>query len=467
MAVTNLWAVKKNVSAVIRYIENPEKTTSKDVEQVLSYIEDGSKTEEMMYVTGINCEADIAAEQFMQTKRLWGKEGGRVAYHGYQSFREGEVDAKTAHEIGVELAQRMWGDRFEVVVATHCNTGHFHNHFCVNSVSFADGYKYHDTKEDIRTMRGLSDLICKEHGLSVENTRKIDQDRRRNYLEWKAESEGEPTLRSTIRDDIDAAIAWSQSEKQFVNMMKSMGYEFILKSESGKYLKYPKLKLPGSDKCVRLKSLGPGYGLDDYAGRILKSVMLPKTIEYPFDNLDAVKTDETIELYRARLAKAGYRVTFTYYGLQLKSCKRRRKYREYSPELREDIRKLDSFIAKQSFCRRYKIDTSEQAKQLKTRLKEEISRLAEEREQQRREQKKWEREGSPVYVNICRNAAKEKTDEMRELYKEVRMCDEIIESSPTVKLNAMRLIQQRTYEEMKRKLRLEQEKAKKVRVRVR
>ena len=164
MAVTNLWAVKKNVTAVIRYIENPEKTTSKDVEQVMSYIKDGSKTEKMMYVTGINCEAEIAAEQFMQTKRLWGKEGGRVAYHGYQSFREGEVDAKTAHEIGVELAQKMWGDRFEVVVATHCNTNNFHNHFCVNSVSFADGYKYHDTKEDIRIMRGLSDMICKEHG---------------------------------------------------------------------------------------------------------------------------------------------------------------------------------------------------------------------------------------------------------------------------------------------------------------
>ena len=50
---------------------------------------------------------------------------------------------------------------------------------------------------------------------------------------------------------------------------------------------------------------------------------------------------------------------------------------------------------------------------------------------------------------------------------ETYVCDEIIESSPTVKLNAMRLIQQRTYEEQKRKLRSEQEKAKKVRVRVR
>ena len=65
----------------------------------------------------------------METKRLWGKSGGRVCYHGYQSFKADEVTAETAHEIGVRLAEELWGGRFEVVVATHCNTGHYHNHF--------------------------------------------------------------------------------------------------------------------------------------------------------------------------------------------------------------------------------------------------------------------------------------------------------------------------------------------------
>ena len=115
MAVTNLWAVKGNLSAVVKYIENPEKTTARDMEQVMTYISDANKTEQMMYVTGINCEPEIAAKQFLQTKQLWNKEGGRVAYHGYQSFRAGELDAETAHKIGVELAERLWGDRFEVV----------------------------------------------------------------------------------------------------------------------------------------------------------------------------------------------------------------------------------------------------------------------------------------------------------------------------------------------------------------
>ena len=53
MAVTNLWAVKGNLSAVVKYIENPEKTTARDMEQVMTYISDANKTEQMMYVTGI------------------------------------------------------------------------------------------------------------------------------------------------------------------------------------------------------------------------------------------------------------------------------------------------------------------------------------------------------------------------------------------------------------------------------
>ena len=83
--------------------------------------------------------------------------------------------------------------------------------------------------------------------------------------------------------------------------------------------------------------------------------------------------------YRSRLERAGYRVVYKYYSIQLKSCKKRRKYREYSPELREAIRKLDRFINKQRFCSLYRIDTYEQAEELKERRKEQISKLAEER----------------------------------------------------------------------------------------
>ena len=169
------------MDTVIKYIENPEKTAQrpehapaanaamKHIRDVLEYAFNEDKTDQMMFVTGINCDPDTALEDFMTVKRRWHKEGGRLAYHGYQSFREGpgKITAEEAHEIGVELAKELWGDRYQVVVATHLNTGHFHNHFVLNSVSYSDGLKYVRFKSDYRRMQTVSDRICREHRLHV------------------------------------------------------------------------------------------------------------------------------------------------------------------------------------------------------------------------------------------------------------------------------------------------------------
>lgn len=463
MAVTNMWAVKGSVSSVVDYIENPEKTTPRDMQQVMSYITGADKTEQMMYVTGINCEPEIAAKQFTQTKQLWGKEGGRVAYHGYQSFREGEVDADTAHKIGVELAQELWGDRFEVVVATHLNTGHYHNHFCLNSVSFRDGYKYHDTKEDIRRMRDVSDAICRRYGLSIEDRPRIDQNRRRNYREWKDQKEGKITLRGKVIADIDAAIQCSRTEREFAATMRDMGYQFILKSESGKDLVHPKLRLPNSDKCVRLDSLGPGYELGDYRMRIINNTV----IKSPYANLESIPTPERVKRYTDRLNKAGIRVIITYHGLQLRSCAKRRKYREYSPQLIEEIRKFKRFCQLQSFCRKYMLDTPEQVEACKESLRKRISDIAKARDEDRKQQRYWERKGVPAYANLYRLAAQEKTKQTRPLYQEIRMCDEIIQAEPGIRAMTIGLVQQRVNEESRRQARKDLAKNKSIKTRIR
>ena len=453
MAVTNMWAVKGSVSSVVKYIENPEKTTQRDMQQVMSYITDADKTEQMMYVTGINCEPEIAAKQFTQTKQLWGKEGGRVAYHGYQSFREGEVDADTAHKIGVELAQRLWGDRFEVVVATHLNTGHFHNHFCLNSVSFRDGYKYRDTKEDIRRMRDTSDAICRRYGLSIEDRPRIDQDKRRNYRELKDEREFRTTLRNKVRADIDAAISCSLTLKEFGKVMRDMGYKFILEGETGKELKYPKLVIPGSDICVRLKSLGPGYDVDDYHERIIRNSWESARQNDPFVNLEDLKTQAILNRYNSRLNRAGFRVVITYHCLQLRSCKYKRKYREYSPQLIKDIRKLERLGQLQSFSRKYRLDTPQQVENLKEALRKRISDIAKDRDEDRKQQRLYERKGMTGYANYYRLSAQEKTKQMRRLYQELRMCEEILQAEPGIRAMTLGLVRQRVDEESRRQYR--------------
>ena len=80
--------------------------------------------------------------QMQMTKKQFGKEDKILAWHGYQSFAENEVDADTVHKIGVKLAQELWPE-YQVIVATHLNTKCFHNHFVLNSVSFLDGKKFH------------------------------------------------------------------------------------------------------------------------------------------------------------------------------------------------------------------------------------------------------------------------------------------------------------------------------------
>ena len=174
MAVTSIWPVKSRLDHVINYARNPAKTRERSlvvqaslhaIDNVIEYAADTIKTEERAYVSCLNCREDDAAAQMMETKRYWGKPDGRLCFHGYQSFAEGEVTAETAHAIGVELAEELWGERFEVVIATHCNTGHYHNHFVINSVSWADGYKFNNSKSDYAEMRKISDRLCREHAI--------------------------------------------------------------------------------------------------------------------------------------------------------------------------------------------------------------------------------------------------------------------------------------------------------------
>ena len=135
MATTKIWAIKDSISRVISYAKNPEKTTFSDLKQVLRYAENDEKTiyknEKTMHVTGVNCKAKTAYEEMKTVQNRFDKTTGNVAYHAYQSFKTGEVSPELAHKIGVELAEKMWSE-YQVVVATHFNTGTYHNHFVVN-----------------------------------------------------------------------------------------------------------------------------------------------------------------------------------------------------------------------------------------------------------------------------------------------------------------------------------------------
>lgn len=192
MATTAIWDVSDNLKRVIDYTSNPEKTEVENFEQydyhglgnLISYTVDDLKTEKQCYVTGVNLEVDNAFNEMLATKKLYQKETGILAYHAYQSFAPNEVTAELAHQIGIEFAKAMWGERFEVLVSTHIDKEHFHNQYVINSVSFKDGKRYYDNKKNYKRLRLLSDQMCARYSLSViMNPKKSG----RHYAEWEAE----------------------------------------------------------------------------------------------------------------------------------------------------------------------------------------------------------------------------------------------------------------------------------------
>jgi type IV secretory pathway VirD2 relaxase len=119
----------------------------------------------------------------LATKQRFSKDGGIVAYHGYQSFKPSETMPEQTYQIGIELAERLWDKRFECIVATHLDRGHLHNHLLVNSVSFADDKRFRNNKTTYGQLRATSDNLCREHCLSV--IERSAHGNARSYAEWR------------------------------------------------------------------------------------------------------------------------------------------------------------------------------------------------------------------------------------------------------------------------------------------
>ena len=213
MATTSIWSIKNNLKQSINYIINPEKTLNEDYgEDSYNYLEISSnkdynfKNEKTHYISCLNCSEIDPYEDMKFTKERYLKADGILAFHAYQSFKEGEVSADVAHEIGVRFAEEMFGD-YEVVVATHQNTNHIHNHFIINSVSFMTGKKYNNNRTNLAKLRQISDSLCAEYELSI-----LDEDI--GYKNTYKHKVIDNDYYKILKDDLDSVIRYSVTLKQ-------------------------------------------------------------------------------------------------------------------------------------------------------------------------------------------------------------------------------------------------------------
>ena len=193
---------------------------------VLRYTQQEGKTmwEGQRLVTGWNCTAQSALSEMQLTKERYRKTDGRQYYHFVQSF--GEQDGLTpqeVHAIGLELEQWEFPD-FEVLVATHVDTGHPHNHLVVNSVSFQDGRKLHQSAADLQAHRLASDQICAAHGLELlpPPQRRVSQ-KRLGTREYRSAAKGQ-SWKFRLMNAIDQCMRYATTKEDFVSLMESEGY---------------------------------------------------------------------------------------------------------------------------------------------------------------------------------------------------------------------------------------------------
>ena len=174
------------------------------LDQAIQYVLNGEKTEGRILTAHQNCDPGHEYQQMMDTKRELGKLGGRQCYHIIQSFQPGDITPELALELAKGFAAEYLPG-FEVVIGTHTDHDHVHSHILFNSVNAQTGEKYHvSTREYYRQIRAISDRLCREHGLSVDQ--EGQPAKAVSYIEWLRQRKGQPTFRSMLEADLWEAI---------------------------------------------------------------------------------------------------------------------------------------------------------------------------------------------------------------------------------------------------------------------
>ena len=430
MAVTKIWDIRGNLSNSLRYVQNAEKTYNPDFDSdlqtlgdVMSYAENEEKTEKKYYVSALNCNTNCAREQFINVKKVFDKEGGIIAYHAYQSFAPDETTPEQAHRIGVELAERLWGDRFQVIVATHLNSHCLHNHFVINSVSFRDGGRYHDCRDTYRILRQTSDEICKAHSLSVvEQTHNVKDP---TYLH-RADMAGMPTRHNLARQAIDEAISKSCTMREFEMYLRCLGYS----TQFNPKRKYWTITPAGNTKPIRLARLGEEYTNERIMERVREN---PQTVRMQTFQRGSGRQKQYLLLIR----KDRIKTVGGLKGRYLRLCyelgylpKYRQKPNSVHHLLKDELMKMDEISRQTRFLCRENITTAEEL-QLSTEHKQlEVERLTEKRDELRKEI----RRKIPVeQKELCKEQISEITGQLKLLREELKLCEGIRKRSEEIR----------------------------------
>ncbi len=338
MAITKILSKRMRLDKLIRYVQNPDKTD----DAVFTYCQ--------------YCDPRDAAKQMQATKERYDKTDGIQAFHIIQSFSPGEITPELAHELGIRFIKEHLSD-YEVVLGTHVDKEHIHNHITMNSVSFKTGKKYHSTAQSYyQQIRKISDRLCKEYGLSVvmETSGKGI-----TYAEWKLHEAGLLTLRELFDQDVEECLSLAMNLGGFYALMEDHGY--TVKHHGS----YPSFVPDGYSHPYRIKRNGKSWTERDIESFI-----------------DQAMSDPTFEVIMPKVQKAfvpygkqrGFRALYVswMYVLGIIGQGKRTQYPKVNYK---ELKRFEQYKAQAAFLDRNKIDTREQLQAKIIELNETVETL--------------------------------------------------------------------------------------------
>ena len=419
VAYTKVFAIRARLDKRVRYITDGEKTS---LASSITYISNPEKTEQFFFTSALNCSSvDTALSEMMETKQQFGKMGGVLGYHFIQSFQPGEVTPEQAHAIGLEFAKQLFGKRYEVVISTHLNKHHLHNHLVVNSVSCVDGQKYHSNPESYyNDVRGTSDALCRENDLSVI----APQGKGKHYAEWKGEQGGKPTVRGIIRVDIDTIIGQAYTYDTFLMLLRKNGYE-VRRSPNRKYTT---VKPPGAKRAIRLDSLGEGYTEADILLRLSRQRhggMTPPTVTHAVKRYRIKGKLSTVRKKKI----TGFHALYLRYLYLLRGGRRKKLPPKLPFSVKREVIHLERYEQQFKYLLSSKITTATELEQRIRVLEWDIRLLEEQRKTLYQERRSTSGEEAQAKYSA---EIQQQTAALREKRREVRLCRRIQSDIPRV-----------------------------------
>jgi len=333
--------------------------------QAIAYVVNGDKTEEQVLTAAQGCSIRSACFEMQDAKIRWNKTDGVQIYHIIQSFRPGEISPELALEIAQEFAREHLPG-YQAVIGIHTDRDHIHAHIVFNSVNQLTGEKYHsNARSYYQQIRGISDRLCREHGLSVIMTG--EPSKAVSYIEWLRQSKGQPTFRSMLEADLRTAIQDANDLGHFFLLMEHMGYEIRHGDRLG-------FRLRGQERFMYPGRRNPLFTEDG-----IRAAIQGNLAEIEAGHRPAVIQRPKYRPYRKHPKYTGFLALYVHYLYLLGKIGQRQYPPRMTPHLRQEVMRFEQYQVQFAFLRENNIVTQADMDAVQSRTEESLAKLMKQR----------------------------------------------------------------------------------------